>query len=492
VSGPPLPLERLRRAAAAPVDIASLAAFRIIFGAVMCGGLVRFLATGWIEAMYGEPSWFFTYPGFAWVKPWPVAGMYAHYGVLAALALSISLGFCYRPALLLFLGGFTYTQLIDVTNYLNHHYLVVLIGLLLLALPADAAWSLDARRRPARRRAQIPAWMVWLLRFQVGVVYGFAGLAKAKLDWLGYGQPLNLWLSARTEVPLLGRWFDEPALALAMSWGGFLFDTTVVLWLSWWRTRRFAFAALVVFHGLTGALFNIGMFPIIMTSSALIFFAPDWPRRALRALGQGRWAEAPPLPEAAPSSASSSLSLTSSSSSSSSPSSSSGGWRPRLLAALLCFHVAMQLALPLRHFFYGGDVLWNERGMRFAWHVMIREKHGAVTFEARFADGRRLEIPSANYLTARQEREMGGQPDLIAQLGRFIGRELERRGHGDFAIHAVTQVSLNGRPPLPMIDPESPVYRSAQNRSAGNREGVGEPRILSGPTDPPPTLRPLR
>ena len=68
------------------VDIASLAAFRIVFGLVMCGGILRFLATGWIEAMYGEPRWFFKYPGFAWALPWPVWGMYVHYGALAVLA----------------------------------------------------------------------------------------------------------------------------------------------------------------------------------------------------------------------------------------------------------------------------------------------------------------------------------------------------------------------------------------------------------------------
>ena len=49
-------------------------------------GLVRFLLSGWIERMYGDPIFFFHYPGFAWVRPWSVDGMYVHYTVLAALA----------------------------------------------------------------------------------------------------------------------------------------------------------------------------------------------------------------------------------------------------------------------------------------------------------------------------------------------------------------------------------------------------------------------
>ena len=58
-----------------------------------------------------------------------------------------------------------------------------------------------------------------------------------------------------------------------------------MVWLSWARTRRFAFALVIAFHGATGYLFNIGMFPIIMTSSALIFFSPAWPRHVLARLG---------------------------------------------------------------------------------------------------------------------------------------------------------------------------------------------------------------
>jgi hypothetical protein len=446
----------LASAALRPVDIASLAAFRMIFGAVMCLGIVRFLATGWIETMYTEPRWFFTYPGFGWVHPWPAWGMYVHYIALAVLAAGIAVGAWHRAVTLVFVVGFAYTQLIDVTNYLNHHYLVVLLGIQLALLPASAAWSVDARRRPALRRHTVPAWMVWLLRFQVGVVYAFAGLAKAKLDWLGYGQPLNLWLTARTETPVIGALFARPWAALALAWGGFLFDSTIAVWLSWRHTRLVAYGALIVFHCLTGALFNIGLFPFIMTSSALIFFSPSWPRRLLGRL----LAPAPPAASRSP------------------------GAPPRGVRAIIAIHVAAQLALPLRHFAYPGDVLWNEDGMRFAWHVLIREKHGKVTFVAVFADGKRLEVPSHRYLTARQDREMSGQPDLILQLAHAIGRDLETRGYRGFEIRAITAVSLNGRTPAPMIDPSVDLLRI---RDVGTRTWV-----LPVPESPPPLVRPLQ
>ena len=122
--------------------------------------------------------------------------------------------------------------------------------------------------------------------------------------------------------------------------------------------------------------------------------------------------------------------------------------------------------------------------MRFAWHVLIREKHGDVMFVADFADGKRLEIPPRNYLTARQEREMAGQPDLILQLAHHVGDELHRRGFRDFEIHARTSVSLNARRPTPMIDPAIDLLAVTD---LGPRRWV-----LQAPSEPPRTVDAVR
>src|SRR5262245_20283506 len=79
-----------------PVDIGSLAAFRVLFGAVMAIGMVRFIAAGWVHDLYIAPRFFFPFEGFEWARPWPGAWMYVHFTGLAVLATGIASGFCYR------------------------------------------------------------------------------------------------------------------------------------------------------------------------------------------------------------------------------------------------------------------------------------------------------------------------------------------------------------------------------------------------------------
>jgi hypothetical protein len=416
--------ERLWRRLLAPRDVAALAFFRVVLGLLVSISAVRFLAYGWVDQLLVRPSFHFKYWGFGWVPSLPGPWMYALFGLLVLLGLGVSAGLFYRPAVALLFVAFSYVQLVDATNYLNHYYLVSLLLGLMCFVPAHRAFSLDVLRRPALARSALPAWCTYLLRFQVSVVYVFAGLAKLTQDWLLHAQPLNIWLSARTGLPVLGPWLDQRWVAYGAAWGGFLFDTTVVLFLAWRRTRPFAYAAVLLFHGLTSLLFPIGMFPAIMVTAALVFFDPAWPRRWLR-----RAAPAPvELPAPRP------------------------RFAPVAVAAAGLFAL-VQVALPLRSRLYEGNVLWHEQGMRFSWRVMAREKNGAVEFQVTEpATGRVWLVPPRQYLNRLQEREMSVQPDLILQLARHIAREQAARGR-TVEVRADARVSLNGRPGERFLDP---------------------------------------
>ena len=130
-----------------PVDGASLAVFRILFGAIMVWEVYRYFSHDWIQRYWVEPSFHFTYHGFGWVEPLPGPWMEVLFAVLGGLAACIALGLFYRVATVLFFVGFTYTFLLEQARYLNHFYLVCLLAFLLCLVPAHRVWSRDALLR---------------------------------------------------------------------------------------------------------------------------------------------------------------------------------------------------------------------------------------------------------------------------------------------------------------------------------------------------------
>jgi vitamin K-dependent gamma-carboxylase len=260
-----------------PVSGSSAAIFRIAVGSVGVLFVLRFFAHGWIEQLYISPAYHFAYPGFEWVRAWPGIGMYIHFALLGLTALGVALGYRYRICAAAFTLLLAYVELIDRSLYLNHYYWLVLTGALISFLPLNRVWSLDSR---AGRTGPglVPEGVVWLLRFQVGMVYFFAGLAKVTADWLLEAQPLTTWLQARSDLLAVGPILASRPAALLASWAAAIFDLTVVGWLLWKPSRPYAFAALVGFHTMTWILFPmIGLFPLLMTLAALIFFEPEWP-----------------------------------------------------------------------------------------------------------------------------------------------------------------------------------------------------------------------
>ncbi len=47
-----------------PTDLASLVAFRVLFGLLMSASIVRFIAKGWVETLYLQPTFFSPIPAF--------------------------------------------------------------------------------------------------------------------------------------------------------------------------------------------------------------------------------------------------------------------------------------------------------------------------------------------------------------------------------------------------------------------------------------------
>lgn len=449
-------------AALEPVSPYSAATFRIIFGLLGLAAVVRFAANGWISQLYIEPAYHLSYYGFGWVQPWPAWGMHLHFALLGLACLGVALGYRYRLSITAFFFLFTYVELIDRTAYLNHYHLVSLLSFTMIFLPLNAAASLDARRKAGGGEAlSVPRGILWLLMAQIGLVYFYGGVAKLNPDWLFHAQPLRIWLYNAADIPLIGVFLREAWVAYAASWGGAIFDLTIVGWLLWRRTGPWAYGVLVVFHLTTALLFPaLGMFPWIMIGVATIFLLPDWPLRLFRRVRRQ------PSPPASPPEFSQSSTGTV-----------HRNWRTGVAFAAAALFLVIQLLIPLRHYAYSGNVRWTEEGYLLAWRMMLTEKTGQVVYRVSELNesGERLVYPG-EYLTPGQVERMAYQPDLILATAHLIRDDFAAKDYGHVQVRADAHVSYNGRPAARLIDPTIDL--------AAIQPGIGlKPWIMPEPTN---------
>jgi vitamin K-dependent gamma-carboxylase len=426
----------------APVDAASLAVFRIGFGIIMLVEMWRYLSADWISRYYITPEYHFSYYGFGWVQPWDETGMYLHFAGLALLAFFIAIGFLYRYSCIAFTLGFTWVFLLDQTQYLNHFYLVILLGMLLSVLPAQRVFSVDARLRRRPAAALVPAWSVWVLRAQFEVLFLYAGIVKLNSDWLQL-EPMAIWMQRGAGLPLIGPLMVEPLVVAVASYGVIILHLVGAPLLLWRRTRLAVFILYAAFHTLNHFSFNIGIFPWLTLFGTLVFFEPDWPRRVWRwltirtaavrvsAVGGGD-APTAAVPAAMP------------------------AHNRRLVIGVLAAWLAFQVLVPLRHLLYPGNVSWTEEGHRFAWQMMLREKSGVAQFTVTDpASGRTWQPNLLDYLAPRQIRKMATRPDMLLQFSHYLASIWERENNlPGVEVRVMTAVSLNGRPPVTMLDPD--------------------------------------
>lgn len=412
----------------------------------------RYVAGGRIERLYLEPIMLFKYYGFGWIEPWPGDGMYWHFVTLGVASACVMVGLFYRLSAVLVFTTFTYIFLLEQAKSLNHFYLLSLVSLLMIFVPANRALSLDARIAPGQRSDVVPAWTIWLLRAQVGIPYLYGAFAKMNVDWVN-NQPVRMWLAQDRDRMLLwdggfplGELLTSEWFVQFMTWGGLVFDLLIVPALLWRRTRTVAFAVCVGFHLCNALVFTIGVFPWFMIAATTIFFEPDWPRRAnllfAPLLDSERQAIAPfaisPV-------------------------------RQRITLALLGIYLTAQLLIPFRHFLLPGNVHWNGEGARWSWHMMLRDMEGRGKFIVK-SNGKIDVVDPNDYLTGRQVRKMICDPDMILQFAHFLAAQRRDDGHEDVEVYARIHCSLNGRPPQPFIDPA--VNLAAEQRTLWHLDWV--------------------
>ncbi|MFT7155136.1 MAG: hypothetical protein ACI8Q1_000136 [Parvicella sp.] len=374
-----------------PVPIEPLIWFRIIFGILITFSSIRFVAKGWVYELFIAPKFYFSYFGWDWIKPIANNGMYAVLGILILSGICITLGLFYRVSIITFSILFAYIELIDKSNYLNHYYFIFLISFLLIWVPANRFYSLDIKLGIAKPLRMVARWNVDIFKFQIGVLYFFAGIAKLNYYWLFEAQPLTNWLKHQSDLPLIGGLMKYSIVPYIFAWFGCFYDLTVTFFLCFKKTRIWAYVMVIIFHSLVGFMFPIGVFPLTMILLTTIFFDSKVYERLF-------------------------AKKTLVSINNQSPQQSSKRWR-----YLLVTYIVLQLFIPLRHVLYTGELFWNERGYRFSWRVMLIEKVGYTEFYiSPENDARKKQINVTNELSPNQIKMMSTQPDMILEYAHHL------------------------------------------------------------------------
>lgn len=458
-----------------PIDIAPLIFFRVFGGGLMTIEIAGELLTSYHQEFFNTEV-HFSYYFFQWLEPWPEIGVTIHMSFNILMALCVTLGLFYRWTTILMFLGTTSMFLMEKSVYINHTYLYCLLAFLLIFMPANRAWSLDVKRDPSIASSTTPAWTVYLLLFQISVVYFFAGIAKMNPDWL-HAQPMTLWLSPRRydrffslldksvlgpylfyikigfhlliglglwkkktrlfALVLLGIFYYIKALHFVLGtsvwpyvvcYGGVFFDTLIVPALLWKKTRKYAFVSACLFHFINVCTFGIGTFPWLSGVMSALFFAPESFRK-LKFLNNK-------IPKFNPAT----YQL---------PSLFKRKWQ----FGLIITYVVIQLAVPTRQWLYPGNTSWTENGHNFSWHMMLRSKRGRIMFTVKDPKSQQewKEDPY-NRVTAKQVSRLKGKPDMIIEYAHYLADTYREMGYPEAEVYANAQIQLNARKKQALVD----------------------------------------
>ena len=419
------------------IDNSPLIVFRILFGFLIACESFGAILTGWVKRVLTDPQFTFSFIGFEWLQPLPGFGMYFYFVLMGFFGLAIMLGYRYRIAIIAYTILWAGAYFMQKSSYNNHYYLLLLISFLLIFLPANRYASLDVKQNRVSEEKTMPYWISLLFIIQVGIVYVFASLAKFYPDWLDGTFTKNL-LSGTTSRPFFLELFSQKWFYLFIAYAGILFDLLIVPFLLFKKTRTLALIASVIFHIFNSITLQIGIFPFFALTFALFFYEPETIRRLFLR-------KKPKLED---------------------ENLSQNLYGKRIVYFLMIPYLIIQIALPLRHHFIEGDVLWTEEGHRLSWRMMLRERNGYITIQIK--DLKTGSVSIYNYrknLTNKQAQNLATKPDFIWQYCQRIKEEYKGK---PIAIYIDCKNSINRKEYKSLIDPNYDMAKAEWNYFAHN------------------------
>ena len=361
----------------------------------------------YITEILPNSKYLLTYDCFHWVKLMPPKYLTFLFILLKVAAALFTLGIFYRASSIILFLGWTYIFLLDAGHYNNHYYLYALILMLMMFIRGDSWGSLKKKIKP------IPLWNIWILRFQIIVMYFFGGIAKINADWLN-GYPMKFWLMGKSQNPFIHKILTYEFTAYFLSYGGLVFDLSIGFLLLFRKTRKWAIIPLLFFHASNHFLWNIGTFPFFAMAATILFFPPldvaGWFKLRIPNLEQPKTTG------------------------------------KKIITYLLAGYLLFQILFPLRHWLYPGTPDWNGFGDSFAWRMMLTSRTNASRFKVKIPD-QQIEgyVSLEEYVNQRQFSRFLSEPKHAWKFAHFLGNTMKENGAEDVEIYAYLLKSVNGR-----------------------------------------------
>ncbi len=406
------------------IDNSQLVIFRIFFGLLCFLESFGAILTGWVKRGLVEPKFTFAFIGFEWLQVFQGECMYLYYSVMAIFGLLIMVGYKYRISMISFTLLWAGSYLMQKSSYNNHYYLLMLISAIMVFMPAHHDVSLDSKLNASIKTNAMPNWCRAVFILQLFIVYTYASVAKLYPDWLD-GTVMEVLMRGKKNYYLVGDMLQEKWLQNILTWGGIFFDGLIVPLLLFKPTRKWAFIISIGFHLFNSVVFQIGIFPYLALAFYLFFFPPKTIRNI--------FLKSRPFYDT------------------------SEVKYPNFkigYIVLFSIYFMLQIVLPLRHYVIKDDVLWTEEGHRLSWRMMLRAKHGLVTYTVQNKEtGKKTVIHLEDYLTKKQQRSASTKPDVIWQFSQYLKKELKSKGQ-DVAVYVDCRISVNGKPLKRLINPD--------------------------------------
>jgi len=382
---------------------ASLALFRILVGSVLFCQTLWFISTDFIFNNILQPAILFKFYYFQFLDPFPPTIMKLLMFLMLASTVFIIIGRFFKYASFFYGLSFTYLWLLDKANFNNHYYFISLLILLLFFTNAERGGTL--RKREDLSNGTVPYWQMFILKFQIFIVFFIAGLNKINDSWLLDYQPMKHILE--TKATTSGYiWLNSELLFAFFSWSGMLFDISIgfLIWAS--KTRKYAIIFYILFNFINFWLFydigEIGFSPFLLLACLSIFFDPKEIEKRLPWLFSTQNKDHQPEK----------INL-----------------KEKFIFIVLLSFMTIQLIIPYRHILYNNHVDWTGKGPRFSWRMKIMYKNTEMKFHL-IEEGNQVkrEVNVGHFLTQKQYTNLLYYPDLIPQVASYIKKEGIRRG----------------------------------------------------------------